>query len=42
MFDPQHFVRRGGTLYGLSLEGAGDAGPLVTALTADVGGVLLH
>ncbi|WP_329484295.1 TraM recognition domain-containing protein [Kribbella sp. NBC_01484] len=33
-FNPHHFVRRGGTLYSLSREGAGNAGPLVTALTA--------
>jgi hypothetical protein len=35
-FDPHHFVRRGGTLYSLSREGAGNAGPLVTALTVAV------
>ncbi|WP_406049828.1 type IV secretory system conjugative DNA transfer family protein [Kribbella sp. NBC_00889] len=35
-FDPHEFVRRGGTLYSLSKEGAGTAGPLVTALTVAV------
>ncbi|WP_329000856.1 hypothetical protein OHA18_41305 [Kribbella sp. NBC_00709] len=35
-FNPHQFARRGGTLYSLSREGAGDAGPLVTALTAAV------
>ena len=35
-FNPHHFARRGGTLYSLSREGAGNAGPLVTALTAAV------
>jgi type IV secretory pathway TraG/TraD family ATPase VirD4 len=35
-FDPLQFVRRGGTLYSLSREGAGNAGPLVTALTVAV------
>ncbi|MFG1913077.1 type IV secretory system conjugative DNA transfer family protein [Kribbella sp. NPDC048928] len=35
-FDPQQFVRRSGTLYSLSREGAASAGPLVTALTAAV------
>jgi type IV secretory pathway TraG/TraD family ATPase VirD4 len=35
-FDPHQFVRRGGTLYSLSREGAGNAGPLVTALTVAV------
>ncbi|MCJ1675649.1 TraM recognition domain-containing protein [Rathayibacter sp. VKM Ac-2929] len=33
-FDPHAFVRGRGTLYSLSKEGAGNAGPLVTALTA--------
>ena len=32
-FDPAAFVRDGGTLYSLSKEGRGTAGPLVTALT---------
>lgn len=32
-FDPATFVRQGGTLYSLSREGRGTAGPLVTALT---------
>jgi type IV secretory pathway TraG/TraD family ATPase VirD4 len=32
-FDPAAFVRRGGTLYSLSREGRGTAGPLVTGLT---------
>jgi type IV secretory pathway TraG/TraD family ATPase VirD4 len=35
-FDPHQFVRSGGTLYSLSREGAGNAGPLVTALTVAV------
>ncbi|MFE1400364.1 type IV secretory system conjugative DNA transfer family protein [Nocardiopsis dassonvillei] len=35
-FDPHEFVRSGGTLYSLSKEGAGTAGPLVTALTVAV------
>jgi type IV secretory pathway TraG/TraD family ATPase VirD4 len=35
-FDPHKFVREGGTLYSLSKEGAGTAGPLVTALTVAV------
>ncbi|MCY9785699.1 TraM recognition domain-containing protein [Nocardiopsis sp. EMB25] len=36
-FDPHEFVREGtGTLYSLSKEGAGTAGPLVTALTVAV------
>ncbi|WP_238163597.1 type IV secretory system conjugative DNA transfer family protein [Kribbella capetownensis] len=35
-FIPHQFVRRGGTLYSLSREGAGNAGPLVTALTVAV------
>lgn len=35
-FDPHAFVRSGGTLYSLSREGAGNAGPLVTALTVAV------
>ncbi|RFA06807.1 hypothetical protein B7R21_18320 [Subtercola boreus] len=33
-FDPAVFVRSTGTLYSLSKEGAGSAGPLVLALTA--------
>lgn len=33
-FDPAAFVRSTGTLYSLSKEGAGSAGPLVLALTA--------
>jgi type IV secretory pathway TraG/TraD family ATPase VirD4 len=33
-FHPETFVAGGGTLYSLSKEGAGTAGPLVTALTA--------
>ena len=33
-FDPGAFVRSTGTLYSLSKEGAGSAGPLVLALTA--------
>lgn len=33
-FDPNEFVKGSGTLYSLSKEGAGTAGPLVTALTA--------
>jgi hypothetical protein len=32
-FDPAAFVRSKGTLYSLSKEGKGTAGPLVTALT---------
>jgi type IV secretory pathway TraG/TraD family ATPase VirD4 len=32
-FDPKRFVREGGTLFSLSKEGAGTAGPLVAALT---------
>src|SRR5690606_26881129 len=32
-FDPAAFVREGGTLYSLSREGRGTAGPLVTGLT---------
>ncbi|MGW1807156.1 type IV secretory system conjugative DNA transfer family protein [Streptomyces sp. NPDC002078] len=32
-FDPHDFVRGSGTLYSLSREGQGTAGPLVTALT---------
>lgn len=32
-FDPASFVREGGTLYSLSMEGRGIAGPLVTAIT---------
>ena len=35
-FDPVAFVARGGTLYSLSKEGRGTAGPLVTALTVAV------
>lgn len=35
-FDPVEFVRSGGTLYSLSMEGIGSAGPLVMALTAAV------
>jgi type IV secretory pathway TraG/TraD family ATPase VirD4 len=35
-FNPHEFVRQGGTLYSLSKEGAGTAGPLVTALTVAV------
>jgi type IV secretory pathway TraG/TraD family ATPase VirD4 len=35
-FDPETFVRAGGTLYSLSKEGRGTAGPLVTALTVAV------
>ncbi|QCU79697.1 conjugal transfer protein (plasmid) [Citricoccus sp. SGAir0253] len=35
-FDPVNFVRHGGTLYSLSKEGRGTAGPLVTALTVAV------
>ncbi|SDS71724.1 type IV secretory system conjugative DNA transfer family protein [Microlunatus soli] len=35
-FDPGVFVRSGGTLYSLSKEGKGTAGPLVTALTVAV------
>lgn len=35
-FDPAEFVRAGGTLYSLSKEGKGTAGPLVTALTVAV------
>lgn len=35
-FHPAHFVRAGGTLYSLSKEGRGSAGPLVTALTVAV------
>src|SRR5690606_36005455 len=31
-FDPREFVNSGGTLYSLSREGNGSAGPLVTAL----------
>ena len=34
--DPAAFVRDGGTLYSLSKEGRGTAGPLVTALTVAV------
>ncbi|WP_344187372.1 type IV secretory system conjugative DNA transfer family protein, partial [Arthrobacter koreensis] len=35
-FDPAAFIRNGGTLYSLSKEGRGTAGPLVTALTVAV------
>lgn len=35
-FDAHQFVRAGGTLYSLSKEGSGTAGPLVTALTVAV------
>ncbi|MDR7184600.1 type IV secretory pathway TraG/TraD family ATPase VirD4 [Microbacterium trichothecenolyticum] len=35
-FNPTTFVRDGGTLYSLSKEGRGTAGPLVTALTVAV------
>ena len=35
-FDAEAFVREGGTLYSLSKEGRGTAGPLVTALTVAV------
>jgi type IV secretory pathway TraG/TraD family ATPase VirD4 len=35
-FDPHDFVRTRGTLYSLSKEGRGSAGPLVTALTVAV------
>lgn len=35
-FHPHEFVRMGGTLYSLSKEGKGTAGPLVTALTVAV------
>jgi type IV secretory pathway TraG/TraD family ATPase VirD4 len=35
-FNPHQFVRDGGTLYSLSKEGRGTAGPLVTALTVAV------
>ncbi|MFD6095134.1 type IV secretory system conjugative DNA transfer family protein [Nocardiopsis flavescens] len=35
-FDPHEFVAGGGTLYSLSKEGKGSAGPLVTALTVAV------
>jgi len=35
-FVPEDFVRRKGTLYSLSREGVGTAGPLVTALTVAV------
>lgn len=35
-FDPHTFVRGSGTLYSLSKEGRGTAGPLVTALTVAV------
>ena len=35
-FQPETFIREGGTLYSLSKEGRGTAGPLVTALTVAV------
>jgi type IV secretory pathway TraG/TraD family ATPase VirD4 len=35
-FDPETFLRKNGTLYSLSKEGRGTAGPLVTALTVAV------
>lgn len=35
-FDPETFLRKHGTLYSLSKEGRGNAGPLVTALTVAV------
>ena len=35
-FRPETFIREGGTLYSLSKEGRGTAGPLVTALTVAV------
>ncbi len=35
-FVPAHFIRHGGTLYSLSKEGRGTAGPLITALTVAV------
>ena len=35
-FDPEAFVRARGTLYSLSKEGRGTAGPLVTAMTVAV------
>jgi hypothetical protein len=35
-FVPEDFVRGKGTLYSLSREGVGTAGPLVTALTVAV------
>jgi type IV secretory pathway TraG/TraD family ATPase VirD4 len=35
-FDPHEFVRTTGTLYSLSKEGRGSAGPLVTALTVAI------
>lgn len=35
-FNPERFVADGGTLYSLSKEGKGTAGPLVTALTVAV------
>lgn len=35
-FSPERFVREGGTLYSLSKEGKGTAGPLVTGLTVAV------
>lgn len=36
LFRPESFVREGGTLYSLSKEGRGTAGPLVTAMTVAV------
>ncbi|MFZ2175939.1 MAG: TraM recognition domain-containing protein [Rhodococcus sp. (in: high G+C Gram-positive bacteria)] len=35
-FDPREFVAQGGTMYSLSREGNGSAGPIVTALTVAV------
>lgn len=35
-FVPADFVRHGGTLYSLSKEGRGNAGPLMTALTVAI------
>lgn len=35
-FDPHQFVRSSDTLYSLSMEGVGSAGPIVTALTVAV------
>ena len=35
-FDPRAFVAEGGTMYSLSREGNGSAGPLVTALTVAI------
>lgn len=36
MFDPHKFVRSNDTLYSLSMEGVGSAGPITTALTVAV------